>query len=124
MDKDWTILVVEDHDDSSVPLCAILEAEGYHCRVARTGRQAVSLAKRLRPKVILLDIGLPDISGIEVLRALRDENAVEDCRVLAITGQTDEATRERCRAVGVNAFFSKPIDPESVLATVRVLEES
>lgn len=124
MERDWTILVVEDHEDSSVPLCAILEAEGYRCRVATTGRQALTMARRLKPRVILLDIGLPDISGIEVFRTLREEEALEDCRVLAITGQTDDGTRERCRAVGVNAFFSKPIDPEQVLETLRVLEQT
>ena len=124
MNAEWTILVVEDHEDSSIPLCAILEAEGYRCRVARSGREALSLARRVRPRVILLDLGLPDVSGIEVFRILRDEETLGDCRVLAITGQTDEATRDRCRTVGVNAFFPKPVDPERVLETIRLVEDS
>jgi two-component system, cell cycle response regulator DivK len=120
MESRSTVLVVEDQDDASTPMCAILEAEGYHCHLAETGRRAVTEARRLRPAVILLDIDLPDISGIEVIEALRAEGALGSSCVVAVTGHTDEATQQHCRDAGVQAFLSKPIHPDQLLRMVAL----
>lgn len=123
MQPHCTIFVVEDQIDSSTPLCGILEAEGYSCCVANTGRRAVTLARSLQPRVLLLDIQLPDISGIEALEQMRAEGSLNGCCVFAVTGHTDEATQQRCREAGVQAFFPKPMDPDELLRVVALVHE-
>lgn len=119
-----TVLVVEDHEDAATPLCALLEAEGYRCWSATTGAEALRLAAEHRPQVLLLDIELPDMSGLEVLHRLQEGDGFGDCRAVAITGHDDEGTRDACRSEGVRAFFAKPVDPEELLVLMAALEES
>ncbi|HVS02497.1 MAG TPA: response regulator [Thermoanaerobaculia bacterium] len=119
----WRILIVEDEDDAAVPMSALLEVHGYRCSVAGTAAEAMVEARRLRPDLLLLDIGLPDMDGLDLLQRLREEGVLTECRVLAVTGSIDDATRERCRDVGCHAFYPKPVDIDLILSVLGELDQ-
>lgn len=106
------ILVVDDNADAACSLALLLELEGHATQVAHDGAGAIAAAEQFDPHVILLDIGLPDISGYEVakrLRALRPDGAVP--RLIALTGWSSEEHRHESESAGFDAHLVKPVDP-------------
>ncbi len=81
------VLVVEDNPDVSASLQMLLEASGYEVRCADTGRRALEEARRFVPEVVLLDLGLPDMSGQDVLKGLRALDEVRDASIIALSGR-------------------------------------
>lgn len=104
------ILVVDDNLDAAVSLCRFLETLGHDAYVARTGYEAVDLARRLRPEFVMLDIGLPGFDGFQVAETLRRDPALASARIIAVTGHGREEDRERSRAAGIDYHLLKPID--------------
>lgn len=109
------VLVVEDNPDVSASLQMLLEVSGYQVRVADTGRRAVEEARRFSPHVVLLDLGLPDMNGHDVLKALRGLDEVRGASIIALSGRDLEA-EERNAEASFDHHVLKPPDVEQLLS--------
>ena len=113
------ILVVEDNDRSMKLFRDVLQASGYRTLEATTGKRAVELALEQEPDLVLMDIQLPDIDGVDVLGTLRASEQAGSVPVLAVTAQAMEGDRERFLAAGFDDYLSKPVNIADLVATVR-----
>ena len=114
-----TVLIVED-DESLRELAQISLGPGYRFVSAADGEEALEVARRERPRVVVLDLMLPRKSGLAVLEELRRDAAYGQPRVVVITAWGDE-TRERVLAAGADAFLSKPFEPTELRRLVEGL---
>jgi len=108
------VLVADDNRDAADSLALLLELAGHELRVAYGGVAVLSLAAEFRPEVVLLDIGMPDMNGYEVVRALRREPWGTDIRVIALTGWGQDADLARAVEAGFDEHLTKPVDPETL----------
>jgi two-component system cell cycle response regulator DivK len=113
------VLVVEDNERSMKLFRDVLLASGYRMLEATTGAQAVELVVEHVPDLVLMDIHLPDVDGIEALGRLRADARTEAVPVLALTAQAMEGDRERFLAAGFDGYLSKPVNIRDLLATVE-----
>lgn len=111
-------LIVEDSADVAVLLNALLSREGFVTETAGSGHQALEAARLLQPDLITLDLGLPDIDGLEVCRSLR---IFTEAYILVISGSADEATRLASLAAGADGFLAKPVNPRELSARVQAM---
>jgi PAS domain S-box-containing protein len=117
------VLVVEDDDDTRAVLRFMLEAEGARVETAPTGLGAVETAARMTPEVVLCDIGLPDIDGMEVARRLRRNAALARTRLIALTGYGQAEDVRQAIEAGFDAHVTKPINLDQLLALLRRRDE-
>ena len=113
------ILVVEDNEKNMKLFRDVLQATGYRTLEATTGGQAVELATEHRPDLVLMDIRLPDIDGVEALGRLRADERTASIPVLALTAQAMEGDRDRFLAAGFDGYISKPVNIVELLGVVR-----
>jgi two-component system cell cycle response regulator DivK len=113
------ILVVEDNEKNMKLFRDVLLASGYRALEATTGGQAVELATTHAPDLVLMDIQLPDIGGVEALGRLRADERTASVPVVALTAQAMEGDRERFLAAGFDGYLSKPVNVADLLATVK-----
>ncbi len=113
------ILLVEDNHQAAQMLKAVLEERSHTVRVAENGQEAIRLAGACQPEVVILDIGLPDISGLEVAQTLRQELGYSDTLIIAATGYGQEKDRQRSREAGIDHHLVKPIDYETISLLAR-----
>jgi two-component system, cell cycle response regulator DivK len=113
------VLVVEDNERNMKLFREVLEFSGYRTLEAQTGERAVALTTEHRPDLVLMDIHLPDIDGIEALRILRADERTSSIPVLALTAQAMEGDRERFLAAGFDGYLSKPVNIADLLDAVR-----
>jgi two-component system cell cycle response regulator DivK len=113
------ILVVEDNERNMRLFCDVLQASGYSTLEATTGESAVKLALEHGPDLVLMDIQLPDIDGVEALDRLRADERTASLPVLALTAQAMEGDRERFLAAGFDGYLSKPVDIAEFVTIVR-----
>lgn len=118
------ILVVDDNIDAADALAQFLKLAGYQTRVAYDGRTAVEMAEILEPAVVLLDLGLPYLSGHEVAQRLRTLPWGRTARLIALTGWGQEGDVLRSRQAGFDAHLTKPVDPETLLQRIMQLTRS
>ena len=111
-----TVLVVEDERHLAETLRYNLEGEGYRVRTAGDGVEGLSLARTLQPDLVLLDLMLPAMDGVGVLRGIREESQVP---VLLLTARTSEADRVRGLDLGADDYITKPFSVAELLARVR-----
>ena len=112
------ILLVEDNPRNMKLLRDVLRATGYRTLEASTGGQALTLAIEHRPAVVLIDIRLPDMDGVEALSRLRKDDRTASIPVLAVTAQAMNGDSERFKEAGFDGYLSKPIDIDELLAAV------
>lgn len=112
------ILVVEDNATNMKLFRDVLQAQGYRTLEATTGGEAIELAAEHLPAVVLMDIQLPDIDGIEALARLRGDTRTSAMPVLAVTALAMEGDRERFLAAGFDDYVPKPVDIAGLVATV------
>ena len=112
------VLVVDDNVDAAESVAAILKLSGYAVRCAYDGASALQLAQSYRPDVVVLDLGLPDITGYEVARQLRAQPQFENLPVVAVTGYGQDADRARSREAGIDEHLTKPVDPAALQAFI------
>ena len=113
------VLIVEDNELNMKLFHDLLEAQGYETLETREGLAALSLAREHRPDLILMDIQLPEISGLEVTKWLKDDEELRDIPVIAVTAFAMKGDEERIRQGGCEAYISKPISIGTFLETVR-----
>ena len=104
------ILVVDDNEDAATSLSLLLRHAGHEVRETRDARSALELASRFEPDVVLLDIGLPDMDGWELARALRAQALGGDLKLIAISGYGQHADRRRSLDAGIDRHLTKPVD--------------
>jgi len=117
------VMIVDDEEAVVRALAGALEDEGYLCAVAKNGREALEAFPKVRPDVVLLDVWMPDMDGLEVLRGIKELD--EKCPVIMISGHATVATAVKAMKVGANDFLEKPLSIEALLlALERVLKKS
>jgi len=119
MSEGVQVLVVEDNEKNMKLFRDVLHASGYRTLEAATGERAVELVFEHRPDLVLMDIQLPDIDGIEALSRLRADDRTASVPVLALTAQAMEGDRERFLAAGFDGYLSKPVDIAEFVATIK-----
>jgi DNA-binding response OmpR family regulator len=112
------VLVVEDDPRISDVLEYALKAEGYDVQTAQRGREAIEIAKRSAPSLIVLDVGLPDIDGFEVCRSVR---TFSDVPVIFLTSRSDEIDRVVGLEIGGDDYVVKPFSPRELLARIKAI---
>jgi signal transduction histidine kinase/ActR/RegA family two-component response regulator len=115
------ILMADDNRDAVDSLAMVFQFSGSDVKVAYTGEEALTTAKNWRPDVVLLDIGMPDMSGYEVARAIRGTDWGRTMYLVAITGWGQVEDKARARAAGFDQHLTKPVDPEKVEELLRDL---
>lgn len=114
------VLIVDDVPDAANSLGLIVHALGHEVAVANDAVTAIGLARQQPPDVVLMDINLPDMDGAELARRLRQLPDCRDALMIAVSGDSDEFTRQRVRQAGIDDYFVKPADPE--LLSRRILQ--
>ena len=113
------VLIVEDNELNMKLFADLLDAHGYETRQTREGLKAIGMARTFKPDLILMDIQLPEVSGLEVTKWLKDDEALADIPVVAVTAFAMKGDEKRIREGGCAAYISKPISVVSFLSTVR-----
>ena len=114
-----TILIVEDNDLNMKLINDLLQAHGYETMQTMDGRDVLQLARENRPDLIIMDIQLPEISGLEVTKMLKADDELKDIPVIAVTAFAMKGDEERIRQGGCEAYISKPISVMHFLETIR-----
>jgi two-component system cell cycle response regulator DivK len=112
------VLIIEDNENNMELICFILEANGDETIRAVNGLSGVELALNEKPDYILLDIQLPDIDGLEVLKRIRASEEGEDTPIIAMTSYAMAGDKERMIGAGCNGYIEKPINPEFVISQI------
>jgi two-component system cell cycle response regulator DivK len=114
-----TVLIVEDNELNMKLFNDLLDAYGYATLQARSGPEALRLAHERSPSLILMDIQLPEVSGLEVTKWLKEDDRLRDIPVVAVTAFAMKGDEERIRQGGCEAYISKPITIGPFIETVR-----
>lgn len=117
--KKQTILIVEDNTLNMMLLNDLLEVHGYAILKTSHGAEALTMARDYHPDLILLDIQLPDISGLEVARTLKDDHETRDIPIIAVTAFAMPGDEEKALESGCDGYVAKPISVHRFLGTVR-----
>ncbi len=115
------VLLVEDNETIRRAFAFLLEESGYRVLTAATGGEALAAVTRERPDLVLLDLGLPDVHGLEVARHLKRGEETRDIVVVALTGRALEADLAACREAGCAGCFVKPVDTQRLLREIAEL---
>jgi CheY-like chemotaxis protein len=113
------VLIVDDDDIMADVLSVRLGQQGFKTTVAENGEQALAMARADRPSVILLDLRLPDIDGLEVCRELSDDEETSDIPVIIVSGLEHPDVIRRSRAAGCLYYLRKPYDPNALLTLIQ-----
>ena len=114
-----TVMIVEDNELNMKLFHDLLEAHGYRTVGTRNGIEALDLARRHQPDLILMDIQLPEVSGLEVTKWLKEDPDLKDIPVVAVTAFAMKGDEERIRQGGCEAYLSKPISVGKFIDTIR-----
>lgn len=114
-----TVLIVEDNELNMKLFNDLLEAKGYNVIQTRNGLNALDLAKEHRPDLILMDIQLPEVSGLEVTKWLKEDEQIASIPVIAVTAFAMKGDEERIRQGGCEAYISKPISVSTFIQTIQ-----
>jgi two-component system phosphate regulon response regulator PhoB len=115
----WRVLVVEDEPDVAEVLSYNLRSAGYDPVVALTGNDAIRLSDANRPDIVLLDLMLPDISGMQVCRTLKSNPATREVPIIIVSAKTDEIDRVVGFEIGADDYVTKPYSTRELLLRVR-----
>jgi CheY-like chemotaxis protein len=119
--KALRILIAEDLPDTAQMLTTFLKLEGHAVRVAEDGEEAVSMASLTRPDAVILDIGLPKLSGYEVAARIRAETWGRETLIIAVSGYSEPSYIEAAERAGMDHYLVKPADPAKILTLLQTL---
>ena len=119
MSKDKRILVVDDDIDFVQPIRKLLEVNGYEVIEARNGKEGIEKARSEKPDLILLDVQLPDIDGLEVVKRIRASEVDGSVSIIALTSYAMPGDREKMLAAGCNGYIAKPIDVKTFISEIE-----
>jgi len=113
------ILIVEDNELNMKLFHDLLEVHGYETIQTKDGREALGLAREHRPDLILMDIQLPEVSGLEVTKWIKDDESLRTIPVIAVTAFAMKGDEEKIRNGGCEAYIAKPISVSTFLQTIE-----
>jgi two-component system cell cycle response regulator DivK len=113
------ILIVEDNELNMKLFHDLLEVHGYETLQTKDGREALDLARKHSPDLILMDIQLPEVSGLEVTRWIKADEALKSIPVIAVTAFAMKGDEEKIRSGGCEAYIAKPISVTNFLETIQ-----
>ena len=116
-----SVLVVEDRLEEAFPLAALLSADGNDVRIAADGQAALSKVLTQLPDVLVLDLGLPKLDGLEVAAAVRRVGLPWRPWIVAVTGYDEPWIRERAVAIGIDAYLVKPVEPAELRGVLQTI---
>lgn len=119
-----TVLVVDDDEMNREIMEAFLQIDHYQVLIASTGQRALELTALHRPNLILLDVNMPDMSGYDICKAIRNNEATRAIPIIIVTGYSSKEDREAALGSGANEFISRPFDAENLLERIRALIQS
>ncbi len=114
-----SILIVEDNELNMKLFHDLLTAHGYEVLETRNGMDALSIARQHRPDLIIMDIQLPEVSGLEVTKWIKDDDMLHEIPVVAVTAFAMKGDEERIRNGGCEAYIAKPISIPDFIGTIR-----
>ena len=114
------IVIADDNHDSADSMAMLLEAGGHEVHVAYDGAQAIETAGKVRPEVVLLDIGMPKMNGFECARAIRAQEWAVGTLLVALTGWGQEEDKRRAIEAGFDRHLTKPVDPAKLDEALRL----
>ena len=114
-----TVLLVEDNEDNLIIYTTILRFGGYRVVQARDGQAALDAARTVAPDLILMDVSIPFVDGLEVTRRLKSDPATRPIPIIALTAHALPSDRDRALEAGCDGYISKPAEPRAILAAVR-----
>jgi signal transduction histidine kinase/CheY-like chemotaxis protein len=114
------LLLAEDNEDNREMLAGYLRSKGYQVLIARNGIEALSVARQAPPSMILMDIQMPEMDGLEATRQLRADPALRNTPIVALTALAMPGDRERCLDAGMDDYLSKPVGLKELLRTITV----
>jgi two-component system, cell cycle response regulator DivK len=115
------VLVVEDNELNLRLFCDLLRAHDYEAEAVRDGREALDRARAFEPDLIVMDIQMPHVTGLELTEAIRADESLKDIPIMAVTAYAGKGDEERIRAAGADAYVSKPISLLRFIETVEGL---
>jgi CheY-like chemotaxis protein len=113
------ILVADDNQDAGETMAMLLRLDGHEVHVATDGLEAVEMFGRVQPDVVILDIGMPRLSGHEVARRVREQCGGREVTLIAVTGWGQKADKDRAAASGFDHHFTKPVEPTVLSALLQ-----
>ncbi|MGO9111959.1 MAG: response regulator [Thermoguttaceae bacterium] len=113
------VLIVDDNNDSAEALSRLLRSQGHEVRTALDGDSALAVADEFRPEMVLLDIGMPVISGFEIASRLRAKPEFNDVVIIAVSGYGKEDSLKQSREAGFDDYAVKPIDLDKLTELMR-----
>ena len=114
-----TVMIVEDNELNMKLFNDLLRAKGYETLPMRNGHEALAMLKEKRPDLIIMDIQLPEISGLEVTKLIKQNDALKDIPIIAVTAFAMKGDEERIRQGGCEGYLSKPISVANFIETVK-----
>ena len=118
------ILIVDDDSDSRTALSMLLTLAGNETHTAQDGLEAVKAAELLQPEVVLMDLGMPKLSGVEAVRRIRAQSWGKDMLIVALTGRGQDADKRTSKDAGFDAHMVKPVDHEALMDVLATMKES
>ena len=115
------VLIVDDEPEVTEFIKRSLERRGFEVVVATTGQQALDLYPQENPQVVLLDLGLPDINGRDVLKEIKSKSL--QIKVIIVSGYTDQNTKQELISMGADSFLDKPIIPTKIADAIKEILE-
>ncbi|BAW96693.1 two-component hybrid sensor and regulator [[Synechococcus] sp. NIES-970] len=114
-----TILLVEDNLSNITTMVDYLQAKGYAVLVAMNGREGVAMARQQQPDLILMDIQMPEMDGLEAIARIRQDPAIATTPIIALTALAMKGDRERCLQAGADEYVSKPVRLKALLQLIQ-----
>ncbi len=114
-----TVLIVEDNELNMKLFHDLLEAHGYNILQSREGMEALRIAREHHPDLILMDIQLPEVSGLEVTKWIKEDDKLKDIPVIAVTAFAMKGDEEKIRQGGCEAYIAKPISVANFIETIQ-----
>jgi len=115
------ILIVEDNELNLKLFCDLLRAHGFEVEPVRDGREALERARGFAPELVIMDIQMPHVSGLELIEQFRADEALREVPILAVTAYAARGDEERIRDAGAEGYVSKPISVAKFVESVRAL---
>jgi len=113
------IMLVDDNQIILTTLSDYLQSEGFEVTTCQSGKDAIAIAKVNQPALILMDIQMPEMDGIETTRRLKIDKKLSSIPIIALTALTMKSDRERCLEVGINDYISKPVSLQNLVSIIK-----
>lgn len=121
--KALCVLVVDDNEDQARSLSMLLENSGYDSHACHNSQDCMELIDRLQPDVVLLDLGMPGVTGYEIAEVIKGEDDLRHVRIFAVTGHGLPLDRIQTKLIGFDGHFLKPVDFEDLEICLKAIQD-